>query len=124
MLLRDSDTGELRAYNIGSNQITGSAAIGKVGVNWEFSGVGNFSSVPGESDLILRDSNAGALQIYDINNNRLTGSVSVGPGLDLNGITALRRRPEFAALCAPDNPHTAGMPPRLAPRDELFPPRP
>jgi hypothetical protein len=23
-----------------------------------------------------------------------------GPGLDSNGITALRRRPEFAALCA------------------------
>ena len=34
-------------------------------------------------------------------------------------IRALRRRPEFAALCA----HTAAMPPRLAPRDELFPPR-
>jgi hypothetical protein len=29
MLLRDSDTGELRAYNIDSNQITGSAVIGK-----------------------------------------------------------------------------------------------
>jgi hypothetical protein len=53
--------------------------------HWEFSGVGNFSSVLVESDLILRDSNTGALQIYDINNNRLTGSVSVGAGLDLNG---------------------------------------
>jgi hypothetical protein len=61
MLLRDSDTGELRAYNIDSNQTTGFAVIGKVGVNWEFSDVGNFSNVPGESDLILRDSNTGAL---------------------------------------------------------------
>ena len=30
---------------------------------------------------------------------------------------------EFDVLCAPDNPHMAGMPPRLTSRDELFPAR-
>src|SRR6516165_1428088 len=35
-------------------------------------------------------------------------------------VTALRQRLEFDVLCAPDNPHMAGMPPRLTSRDELF----
>ena len=39
-------------------------------------------------------------------------------------VMALRQRLEFDALCAPDNPHMAGMPPRLTSRDELFPARP
>jgi hypothetical protein len=46
----------LQVYNIRNNQITGSAFIGAVGSDWQFSGVGNFSSVPGESDLLLRNS--------------------------------------------------------------------
>src|SRR5215472_5390850 len=45
-------------------------------------------------------------------------------GTLIGWITALRQRPEFDVLCAPDNPHTAGMPPRLTSRDELFRPRP
>jgi hypothetical protein len=44
--------GGLQAYKINSNQITGSAFIGTVGLDWQFSGVGNFSSVPGESGLV------------------------------------------------------------------------
>jgi hypothetical protein len=78
MLLRDANTGGLQAYNINSNQITGSAFMGTVGLDWQFSGVGNFSSVPGESDLLLRNSSTGALQVYNINNNQITGSASVG----------------------------------------------
>jgi hypothetical protein len=68
----------LRAYKVDSNQITGSALIGTVGLDWQFSGVGNFSSVPGESDLLLRNSSTGVLQVYDINNNQITGSTSIG----------------------------------------------
>jgi hypothetical protein len=83
LLVRDSDpasptAGELQVYNIIDAQIYDSAIIGTVGLEWQFSGVGDFSSVPGESDLLLRNSNTGALQIYDINDNQLTGSAFIG----------------------------------------------
>ena len=46
--------------------ITGSASLGAVGLNWQFSGIfGNFSSL-GETDMLLRDVNTGELQVYDI----------------------------------------------------------
>jgi hypothetical protein len=52
-------------------------------VDWQFSGVGNFSSVPGEIDLLLRNVNTGGLEVYDINNNQLTGAAFIGAvGLD------------------------------------------
>jgi hypothetical protein len=44
----------------------------RVGLEWQFSGIGNFSSNPGESDLLLRNSNTGALRLYDIVNNTIT----------------------------------------------------
>ena len=48
-----------------------------------FSGVGNFSGVPGETDLLLRNVNTGGLELYDINNNQLTGAAFIGTvGLD------------------------------------------
>jgi hypothetical protein len=52
--------------------------MGAVGVDWQFSGVGDFGSVPGESDLLLRNSSTGALQLYNINNDQITGSASIG----------------------------------------------
>src|SRR5262249_8500188 len=51
--------------------------LGRVGVDWQFFGIGNFSSVPGESDLLLRNSSVSALQVYNINNNQLTGTASI-----------------------------------------------
>jgi len=45
--------------------------------------VGNFSGVPGETDLLLRNNKTGGLVLYDINNNQLTGAVFIGTvGLD------------------------------------------
>jgi hypothetical protein len=45
--------------------------------------VGNFSGVPGETDLLLRNSKTGGLEVYDINNNQLTGAAFLGTvGLD------------------------------------------
>jgi hypothetical protein len=83
MLLRNSNTGGLEVYDIANNQLTGAAFIGNVGVDWQFSGVGNFSSVPGETDLLLRNSTTGGLEVYDINNNQLTGAAFLGTvGLD------------------------------------------
>src|SRR5262249_17433658 len=63
--------------------ITGAAFLGAVGVDWKFSGVGNFSGVPGETDLLLRNANTGGLEVYDINNNQLIGAAFIGTvGLD------------------------------------------
>jgi hypothetical protein len=47
-------------------------------VDWQFSGIGNFSSVPGESDLLLRNINTGGLLLYDIANNQITGAFFLG----------------------------------------------
>jgi hypothetical protein len=83
MLLRNSNTGGLQVYDIDSNQITGAAFIGTVGLDWQFSGVGNFSSVPGQTDLLLRNNKTGGLEVYNINNNQLTGAAFLGTvGLD------------------------------------------
>jgi hypothetical protein len=83
MLLRNSNTGGLEVYDIANNQITNAAFIGTVGLNWQFSGVGNFSGNPGETDLLLRNANTGGLEVYDISNNQLTGAAFIGAvGLD------------------------------------------
>jgi hypothetical protein len=58
--------------------ITNAAFIGAVGLEWQFSGVGNFSGVAGESDLLLRNVNTGGLEVYNINNNQLTGAAFIG----------------------------------------------
>jgi len=78
MILRNSNTGGLEVYDIANNQLTGAAFIGNVGVDWQFSGVGNFSGVPGETDLVLRNVNTGGLEVYDFNNNQLTGAAFIG----------------------------------------------
>jgi hypothetical protein len=45
----------LQVYDIRNNQITNSAFMGTVGVNWQIVGAGNFSSKLGESDLMMRN---------------------------------------------------------------------
>ena len=47
--------------------------MGTVGLNWQFSGVGNLSGVAGETDLQLRNSSTSALEVYHIKNNQLGG---------------------------------------------------
>jgi hypothetical protein len=79
MLLRNSNTGGLEVYDIANNTITNAAFIGAVGLDWHFSGVGNFSGVAGETDLLLRNVNTGGLEVYDINNNQLAGAAFLGP---------------------------------------------
>jgi hypothetical protein len=46
-------------------------------LDWQFSGVGNFSS-RGTSDMLLRNSNTGAMVVYDIDNNQITGAAFIG----------------------------------------------
>ena len=65
-----------RSYDVSNNQITGASFMGTVGLNWQFSGVGNFSAL-GESDMILRNSNTGGLQVYDITGSAFIGTVGL-----------------------------------------------
>src|SRR5712692_817530 len=91
MLLRNANNGGLEVYDINSNQITGAAFLGTVGVDWQFSGIGNFSGAPGETDLLLRNSHTGRFEVYNIANNQLTGAAPLGAvGLDwqLGGFAA------------------------------------
>jgi hypothetical protein len=73
----------LEVYDISNNAITNAAFIGTIGLDWRFSGVGNFSGVPGETNLLLRNGKTGGLEVYNINNNQLTGAAFIGTiGLD------------------------------------------
>jgi hypothetical protein len=57
--------------------------MGTVGLDWQIIAAGNFSSVPGESDVLMRNTNAGDLEVYDVANNRITGASFLGSvGLD------------------------------------------
>ena len=77
MILRNAGTGGVEVYDIRNNKLTGAAFMGTVGLNWQFSGVGNFSS-QGESDMLLRNSNTGGLEVYDIANNQITNAAFIG----------------------------------------------
>src|SRR5258707_2803543 len=71
------NTGGVEVCDIRNNQITSVPFIGTVGLNWQFSGVGNFSSL-GESDLLLRNADTGGLEVYDIANNAITNAAFIG----------------------------------------------
>jgi hypothetical protein len=65
-----------------NNQITNTAFLSTVGLNWQVSGIGNFSGL-GESDMLLRNANTGGLEVYDIANNAITNAAFIGTiGLD------------------------------------------
>jgi hypothetical protein len=69
-------------YNINNNAITGAASLGSVGLDWQASGFGDFSS-RNEGDMLLRNVNSGGLMLYDIANNQITGAFFLGNvGLD------------------------------------------
>ena len=77
-------------YNISNNNIINATSLGTVGLNWQFSGVGNFSGL-GESDMLLRNSNTGGLEVYDISNNQITNAAFIGTVIgshDLSAATA------------------------------------
>src|SRR2546430_9376748 len=80
MILRTLSTGGLEVYDISNNQVTGAAFIGTIGLDWQFSGVGNFSGVPGETDLLLRNGKTGGFGVYDINNKQITRAPFIRTG--------------------------------------------
>src|SRR5262249_40194812 len=82
LVLRDSGSGGLEIYNVANNAITGAAFLGAVGLDWQPSGFGDFSS-RNEGDMLLRNVNTGGLLLYDIANNQITGAFFLGNvGLD------------------------------------------
>ena len=60
-----------RNHQRGKRRPSRSPVLGAVGMNWQVMGFGNFSSMPGETDMILRNSNTGGVEVYDI---QLTGA--------------------------------------------------
>jgi hypothetical protein len=59
--------------------------MGTVGLDWQFSGIGNFSGL-GESDMLLRNSNTGGLEVYDIANNQITNAAFIGLDWQFSGV--------------------------------------
>ena len=70
--------GQFEIYDISNNQLTSAAPMGQVGLEWSVAGFGDFSSNPGESDMLMRNNNTGAFEIYDIANNQLTSAAPMG----------------------------------------------
>jgi hypothetical protein len=80
--LRNVNTGGLEVYDINTNQLTGAAFLGTVGLNWQYAGIAPVHAA-GASDLVLRNVNTGAFEVYDIANNQITGAAPLGQvGLD------------------------------------------
>jgi len=88
------DSGKFLIYNIKNDGVTDTFQSPlTVGLNCQFSGVGNFSSNPGESDIIFRDTNTGKLFLYNINNNQMTfvGEIgTVGSNWQFAGVAPIR----------------------------------
>jgi len=82
MLMRNTNTGDLRVYDISNNQIIDSHPLGTIGLDRQFAGIAPVR-LAGESDLVLRNINTGAFEVYDIANNQLTMAAPLGQvGLD------------------------------------------
>src|SRR5262249_37885277 len=74
--------GGLAVEDTATNQITGAAFLGTVGLEWQFAGVAPVHGA-GASDLVLRNVNSGAFEVYNIANNQITGAAPLGQvGLD------------------------------------------
>jgi hypothetical protein len=84
MVLRRSD-GTHEIYDIGNNAILAAYALGQVGSDWQFVGLGSFQ-VGGRTDMLLRQQNGsgttGSFEIYNISNNNIVSAALLG---QLNG---------------------------------------
>jgi hypothetical protein len=82
MILHNNTNGAFEIYNLGKNAILAAAQLGQVGLDWQFSGIGDFSG-RGESDMLLRNSNTGGFEVYDIASYQITNASFMGAvGLD------------------------------------------
>jgi CARDB len=82
LILRQSSTGRYEIYDIGNNSILAAYALGQVGLDWQFVGLGGFFGTD-TADMLLRSSTTGGFEVYDISYNNITGAAFLGSvGLD------------------------------------------
>jgi microcystin-dependent protein len=81
MVLRGANTspspGQYEIYDISNNTILTSYALGQVGTNWQFVGVGTFFGSD-TCDMLLRSNSTGAFEVYDVSNNNITNAALLG----------------------------------------------
>jgi hypothetical protein len=74
----DPNSGAFGVFDLAANNASGGALLGAVGLNFQFGGLGDFSSNPSETDMILRSSSTGAFEVYDIAANAITNAAAMG----------------------------------------------
>jgi hypothetical protein len=74
----DPNSGAFGVFDLAANNASGGALLGAVGLNFQFGGLGDFSSNPSETDMILRNSSTGAFEVYDIAANAITNAAAMG----------------------------------------------
>jgi hypothetical protein len=72
VIMRDNANGNYESFDIGGNAFLTADPLGSVGLEWTIGLLGDFSSNPGESDMIIWNANTGELDIIDISNNQVT----------------------------------------------------
>jgi hypothetical protein len=80
MFLRDS-TGAFYIYDIGNNSILAAYPLGQIGVDWQVAGFGDFSSNPGETDMLMRATsapNTADFKLFDISDNSISSTAPMG----------------------------------------------
>src|SRR5262249_51047782 len=77
MLLRNGSTGGFEVHDISNNNITNTAVLGTVGLNWQVMGFGDFNG-DGMTDMMLRNSSTGGFEVYNISNNAIINAAFVG----------------------------------------------
>jgi hypothetical protein len=79
MLMQNSNTGAFEDYGISNNKIMSARSIGELTptLGYQVAGLGDFSSNPGETDMLLRNSSTGVFAVLDISNNVFTPTPTI-----------------------------------------------
>jgi hypothetical protein len=79
MLMQNSNTGAFEVFDISNNKITSASSIGELTptLGYQVAGLGDFSSNPGETDMLLRNSSTGVFAVLDISNNAFTPTPTI-----------------------------------------------
>ena len=76
MILRGT-SGSYEIYNIGNNSVLGASALGQVGTDYQFTGMGNFNG-DNSPDMILRSNITGSFEVYNTADNGIIGAADLG----------------------------------------------
>jgi hypothetical protein len=78
MLARNVKTGDFELYDFQNGQVTGSFALGNVGLEVQVAGFADFSGNPNETDMLLRNMNTGTFELVDFSNNAVSAVIPLG----------------------------------------------